>query len=209
MEMVEQGLYSPDYEHDACGVGLLVNINGTKSHDIVEKGLKVLEHMVHRGAENADLKSGDGAGIMLQIPHEFILLQGIPVPEKGRYGTGLVFLPKNVDEQAWCIAKIKEIVEKESLKLISVRDVPVDSSQLGDSAQFNEPDIKQIFVTGDFAQDVLERKLYVTRKKIEKAVLESTLTVKRSCYVVSLSTRTIILQRLSDGSIKFSAIEPM
>ena len=190
--MIEQGLYSPDYEHDACGVGLLVNIQGTKSHDVVEKGLKVLEHMVHRGAENADHKTGDGAGIMIQIPHEFILLQGIPVPEKGRYGTGLVFLPKNADEQTWCLAKIKELVEKESLHLIAVRDVPVDSSQLGETAALNEPDIKQIFVSGDFAQDILERKLYVARKKIEKAVLESTLTVKRSCYIVSLSTRTII-----------------
>lgn len=190
--MIEQGLYSPDFEHDACGVGLLVNIHGTKSHDVVEKGLKVLEHMVHRGAENADHKTGDGAGIMVQIPHEFILLQGIPVPEKGRYGTGLVFLPKNKDEQAWCLTEIKQIIEKESLKLIAVRDVPVDSTQIGDTAAENEPDIKQIFISGDFTQEILERKLYVTRKKIEKAVLASKLTIKRSCYIVSLSTRTMI-----------------
>lgn len=190
--MVEQGLYSPDFEHDACGVGLLVDIQGAKSHDIVEKGLKVLEHMVHRGAENADHKTGDGAGIMVQIPHEFILLQGIPVPEKGKYGAGLVFLPKAKEEQEWCLSMIKETIEKESLKLIAVRDVPVDSSQLGETAASNEPDIKQIFVSGDFSQETLEIKLYVCRKKIEKAVLNSKLTVKRSCYVVSLSTRTII-----------------
>ncbi len=190
--MIEQGLYSPEFEHDACGVGLLVNIQGTKSHDIVEKGLKVLEHMVHRGAENADHKTGDGAGIMVQIPHEFILLQGIPVPEKGRYGTGLVFLPKDKTEQDWCLSKIKEIIEKETLQLIAVRDVPVDSSQLGETAASNEPDIKQIFVTGDYAQDELERKLYVCRKKIEKAVLTSNLKIKRSCYIVSLSTRNLI-----------------
>ena len=90
-----KGLYDSRYEHDACGVGLLVNIKGVKSHQLVEKGLQVLEHMVHRGAEGADPKTGDGAGIMVQIPHEFILLQGIAVPEKGRYGTGLVFLPKD------------------------------------------------------------------------------------------------------------------
>ena len=90
-----EGLYHADYEHDACGVGMVVNIHGNKSHDLVDNALKVLENMRHRGAEGADNKTGDGAGIMLQIPHEFILLQGIPVPEKGKYGTGLVFLPKD------------------------------------------------------------------------------------------------------------------
>lgn len=90
----QPGLYDAAYEHDACGVGMLVNIHGEKSHDIVESALKVLENMRHRGAEGADNKTGDGAGIMLQIPHEFILLQGIPVPEKGRYGTGLLFYRK-------------------------------------------------------------------------------------------------------------------
>ena len=95
-----QGLYDPSYEHDACGVGMLVNIHGEKSHDIIESALKVLENMRHRGAEGADNKTGDGAGILLQIPHEFILLQGIPVPEKGKYGTGLIFLPKDEEQQA-------------------------------------------------------------------------------------------------------------
>ncbi|MDY3857804.1 MAG: hypothetical protein SO006_02910, partial [Muribaculaceae bacterium] len=95
--MKSRGLYRPENEKDACGVGLLVNVKGIKSHRLVEQGLQVLEHMVHRGAEGADPKTGDGAGIMVQIPHEFILLQGIPVPEKGRYGTGLVFLPHDPD----------------------------------------------------------------------------------------------------------------
>ena len=95
-----KGLYSPENEHDACGVGLVVNINGSKYHDVVEKGLTVLENMAHRGAEGGDLKTGDGAGILLQIPHEFILLNGIPVPEKGRYGVGMVFLPKNPKDNA-------------------------------------------------------------------------------------------------------------
>ena len=87
------GLYSPENEHDACGVGMIVNIRGDKSHQLVDSALTVLENMKHRGAEGADNKTGDGAGIMVQIPHEFILLQGIPVPEKGKYGTGLIFLP--------------------------------------------------------------------------------------------------------------------
>ena len=103
------------YEHDACGVGMLVNIHGEKSHDIVESALKVLENMRHRGAEGADNKTGDGAGIMLQIPHEFILLQGIPVPEKGRYGTGLLFLPKmRKTRQPFLVSLLKKLKKKDS-----------------------------------------------------------------------------------------------
>ena len=112
----QMGLYDAAYEHDACGVGMLVNIHGEKSHDIVESALKVLENMRHRGAEGADNKTGDGAGIMLQIPHEFILLQGIPVPEKGRYGTGLLFLPKNEKDQAAILSIIIEEIEKEEME---------------------------------------------------------------------------------------------
>lgn len=106
------GLYDPTYEHDACGVGMIVNIHGNKSHELVESALKVLENMRHRGAEGADNKTGDGAGIMLQIPHEFILLQGIPVPEKGRYGTGILFLPKDKNDQEAILSIIIEEIEK-------------------------------------------------------------------------------------------------
>ena len=112
-----QGLYNPENEHDACGVGLVLQINGKKSHDIVERGLQVLENMEHRGAESADNKTGDGAGLMLQIPHEFILLQGIDVPERGLYGTGLVFLPKQQDEADACLKIIREKIEAEGLKV--------------------------------------------------------------------------------------------
>ena len=107
----QTGLYDATNEHDACGVGMVVNIHGNKSHELVDSALKVLENMRHRGAEGADNKTGDGAGIMLQIPHEFILLQGIPVPEKGKYGTGLVFLPKDEKEQAGILSiMIEDIV---------------------------------------------------------------------------------------------------
>ena len=109
----KQGLYDPSFEKDACGVGLLANIRGIKSHQLVEQGLQVLENMVHRGAEGADPKTGDGAGIMVQIPHEFILLQGIAVPEKGRYGSGLVFLPKNEESQQMFL----DIIESEATDL--------------------------------------------------------------------------------------------
>ena len=104
------GLYSPANEHDACGVGMVVNIHGNKSHELVDSALKVLENMRHRGAEGADNKTGDGAGILVQIPHEFILLLGIPVPEKGHYGTGLVFLPRDKAGQTAALGIVKRIV---------------------------------------------------------------------------------------------------
>ncbi|KAA6302428.1 MAG: Ferredoxin-dependent glutamate synthase 1 [Candidatus Ordinivivax streblomastigis] len=190
--MKETGLYHPDYEHDACGVGLLVDIHGNKSHDIVEKGLQVLEHMLHRGAESADNKTGDGAGIMLQIPHEFILLQGIPVPEKGKYGTGLVFLPQDTDQAALCMEVLQNIVEQEGLKMLATRDIPVNSSILGEISRANEPVIKQIFIVGEDRPEVLERKLYIVRKKIEKKIHKSSLDEKRSFYIASLSTQRIV-----------------
>ena len=120
---IERGLYDTSYEHDACGVGMLVNIHGGKSHDLVDSALKVLENMRHRGAEGADNKTGDGAGILLQIPHEFILLQGIPVPEKGKYGTGLIFLPKDVKLQDMILSIMIDEIEREGLTLMHLRKV--------------------------------------------------------------------------------------
>ncbi len=183
---IGKGLYDASNEHDACGVGMLVNIHGDKSHELVDSALKVLENMKHRGAEGADNKTGDGAGIMLQIPHEFILLQGIPVPEKGKYGTGLVFLPKDGKEQEKIFSIIIEEIEREGLALMHLRSVPVNSGILGKDALDSEPDIKQIFVTGYVPGENFERKLYMVRKKIEKRV------DNRDFYIVSLSNKTII-----------------
>ena len=187
----QMGLYDAAYEHDACGVGMLVNIHGEKSHDIVESALKVLENMRHRGAEGADNKTGDGAGIMLQIPHEFILLQGIPVPEKGRYGTGLLFLPKNEKDQAAILSIIIEEIEKEGLTLMHLRNVPTCPEILGESALANEPDIKQVFITGFTETETADRKLYLIRKRIENKVRLSSIPAKDDFYVVSLSTKSI------------------
>ena len=188
----QQGLYDPINEKDACGVGLLANINGIKSHQLVEKGLQVLENMVHRGAEGADSKTGDGAGIMVQIPHEFILLQGIAVPEKGRYGSGLVFLPKNDDSQQI----IFDLIEREALELgltlLPVRDVPTNNEQLGEVAKAAEPAIKQIFVADERTNEDIEPKLYILRRRVEKKVAESAIAGKEDFYVVSLSSRIII-----------------
>ena len=182
------GLYNAEYEHDACGVGMVVNIHGNKSHDLVDNALKVLENMRHRGAEGADGRTGDGAGIMLQIPHEFILLQGIPVPEKGKYGTGLIFLPKDEAKQSEILSIMIEEIEREGLSLMHLRNVPTNHECLGEAAAANEPAIKQVFVTGvsDDKVPVFERTLYIIRKKIEKRVKD------KDFYICSLSSKNII-----------------
>ena len=165
---------------------MIVDIYGNKSHELVDSALKVLENMKHRGAEGADNKTGDGAGIMLQIPHEFILLQGIPVPEKGKYGTGLVFLPKDEQEQSHMLSVMIEEIEREGLNLMHLRNVPVNSSILGKDASATEPSIKQIFITGSTDTENLERTLYIIRKRIENRIHH------KDFYIVSLSSKNIV-----------------
>ena len=225
---MKKGLYQEAYEHDACGVGMVVNIHGGKSHELVDNALKVLENMEHRGAETRD-KTGDGAGIMVQIPHEFILLQGIPVPEKGKYGTGLVFLPKDEQVQQQILSVIIEEIEREGLTLMHLRTVPTNPEVLGVAAREVEPDIKQIFVTkqthphplpcmegSDYHQDEeaeLNRKLYKIRKRIENRIEDMTkvstpLTTKEglggeSFYICSLSTKNLIYKgMLTSGQLR-------
>ena len=193
-----KGLYQSSYEHDACGVGMVVNIHGGKSHELVDNALKVLENMEHRGAETRD-KTGDGAGIMVQIPHEFILLQGIPVPEKGKYGTGLVFLPKDEKAQQEILSVMIEEIERESLTLMHLRAVPTNPEVLGAAAREVEPDIKQIFVTGISDEDVpvFERILYKVRKRIENRIDND------DFYICSLSNKNIIYKgMLTSGQLR-------
>lgn len=195
----KRGLYDPANEHDACGVGMLVDIHGRKSHSIVDSALTVLENMRHRGAEGADNKTGDGAGILVQIPHEFILLQGIPVPEKGHYGTGLVFLPKDQAAQKAFLQIIQEEVEAKGLTILCLRDVPVCSEILGKDALATEPAIKQLFIVGEEDQQELELKLYGVRRRIEKRIASSSLVEKKDFYVVSLSTRSLIYKGMLES----------
>ena len=192
------GLYQPQYEHDACGVGMVVNINGSKSHELVDQALRVLENMEHRGAETRD-KTGDGAGIMVQIPHEFILLQGIPVPEKGKYGTGLVFLPKEEKAQQAILSVMIEEIEREGLQLMHLRAVPTNPEVLGVGAREVEPAIKQVFVTGvsEGAVPVFEHILYKVRKRIENRV------DSEDFYICSLSSKNIIYKgMLTSGQLR-------
>ena len=193
-----QGLYTPSYEHDSCGVGMVVNIHGAKTHQLVDNALKVLENMEHRGAETRD-KTGDGAGILLQIPHEFILLQGIPVPEKGRYGTGLVFLPKDPVRQQQILSVVIEEIERVGLNLMHLRNVPTNPDALGVGSREVEPDIKQVFVTGVKDEDLpnFDRILYKIRKKIENRIDDD------DFYICSLSSKDIIYKgMLTSGQLR-------
>ena len=201
------GLYQSQYEHDACGVGMVVNIHGGKSHELVDQALRVLENMEHRGAETRD-KTGDGAGIMIQIPHEFILLQGIPVPEKGKYGTGLVFLPKEEQGQQDILSVMIEEIEREGLQLMHLRTVPTCSEVLGEAARRVEPAIKQLFVAhpqskgGEFgfSQDddvAFKRKLYIIRKRIERRIAHP------DFYICSLNNTNMIYKgMLTSGQLR-------
>ena len=180
------GLYDPADEKDSCGVGMVVNIGGAKDHRIVEYGLRILENLAHRGAENADGRTGDGSGITLQIPHEYILKCGIKVPEAGRYGTGIVFLPhgKRKAEADMCV--LREDCGILGLSVIGERKVPVDHSVPGPLALETEPTIVQVFISSYDGQETLERKLFQLRKMVERDVSDP------EFYVCSLSTRTIV-----------------
>ncbi len=188
-----QGLYDPANEHDNCGIGFVAHIKGKPSHEIVERGLEVLENMDHRGATGADNSTGDGAGILLQIPHEFITeVLKLRVGEVGKYGTGLIFLPRDGKEADFCINVLTRHIEAEGLKLVGYRDVPVDSSAPGEIAKLREPAIKQVFVKANLETDTLERKLYIVRKLVEKEIRDSSLEQKDFFYQPSLSAKTII-----------------
>ncbi|MBN1187576.1 MAG: glutamate synthase large subunit [Bacteroidales bacterium] len=187
-----EGLYHPSNERDNCGIGFVAHIKGQKSHDIVKRGLTVLVNMTHRGAESADNATGDGAGILMQLPHEFFVSQKINVPAPGKYGSGLVFLPTGKKATVAAEEIIAETIKAEGLQLICTREVPVDSSVLGDISKSTEPLIKQIFITGSYEQEELEKKLYILRKQIELKVRESNIKGKSDFYFPSLSSKVMI-----------------
>src|SRR5215471_8407771 len=209
------GMYDPSFEHDACGVGFVVNIKGRKSHAVVEKGLEVLINLQHRGACGCEANTGDGAGILVQMPDAFLRKVtaglGITLPPAGRYGAGLVFLPRKAEELASLRSLIESIVVEEGQSVLGWRDVPTSDHLLGASAVAVKPRIEQLFIgyTGDdasLAADSMafERKLYVIRKRIEHAADALALGERHLFYIPSLSSRTIIYK----GMLTADQIEP-
>lgn len=195
---VKQGLYDPEFEHDSCGVGFVCNIKGKTSHEIVRQGLDVLKRLAHRGATGADPKTGDGAGLLIQIPHEFLvkvcLKDKIDLPAYGDYGTGIVFLPRNEKERNSCKDTFSKIIKEEGQVLLGWRKVPVDNSDIGNAAKLTQPGIEQVFIAKNKTikeQLAFERKLFVIRKRIENVVRGSGLKQKSAFYITNLSSRTI------------------
>ena len=195
----KQGLYDPQHEKDACGFGFVVDIQGRASHDIVEKALTVLVGLEHRGAVGAEKNTGDGAGILLQVPHAFLRERcgrlGFALPGAGHYGVGMVFLPPSAEGRAACERIFEETVRAEGQFVLGWRDVPTDDATLGPSAQASQPVIRQVFVgrgEGVPAVAAFERKLYVIRRLVEKRVSRSAIPGRTHFYVPSLSHKTIV-----------------
>ncbi|MBI4483188.1 MAG: glutamate synthase subunit alpha, partial [Acidobacteria bacterium] len=207
-----QGLYHPNQEHDACGVGFVVDIRGRRSHSIVIQALTVLKNLLHRGACGCEVNTGDGAGILVQTPHAFLsrvaAAAGFRLPGAGEYGAGLVFLPRDPDQRARCQESFEGIIAEEGQALLGWRDVPTDDSPIGPSARAVEPRIRQIFIGRSKAvQDLVsfERRLYVIRKRVEHAVWNSDLPERKLFYLPSLSARTLIYK----GMLSANQIETM
>ena len=194
----KQGLYDPYFEHDSCGVGFIVDLKGTKSHEIIRNGIKILENLTHRGACGCDPLTGDGAGILLQIPDKFLRKEcpgiRIDLPKEGEYGVGLVFLPLNLEERNTIEEWFEHIIHEEGQTFLGWREVPHNSSKIGRVAASVEPEFKQIFIGlgKDTPSENLEKKLYIIRKRIEKKVRESDLSQKSYFYICSLSSRTLV-----------------
>src|SRR4051795_3902607 len=192
-----QGLYNPENEHDACGIGFVCNINGRKSHDIIEKGIQILINLTHRGACGCDSETGDGAGLLIQIPHKFFAREtaklGFTLPAAGEYGVGMVFLPVEPHQRLQGEGIIQRIVREEGLPVLGWRDTPIDGSKIGRVARNSQPYIEQIFVGRGkgMTEDQLERKLYVVRKRAESEVFTSDIPDRGFFYIPSLSARTI------------------
>ena len=197
----KQGLYDPEQEKDSCGVGFVVNIKGQKSHQIVQQGLQILENLTHRGAQGCDPCTGDGAGILLQVPHEFLKRAagdvGVALPGAGEYGVGMVFLPPQADRRQQCEQLFANVIAEEGLRLLGWRDVPVKSDAVGPVARSTEPFMRQIFIARDVLNEAqFERKLYVVRKRVENAVGQSAIQGREYFYIPSLSANTIVYKGL-------------
>ncbi len=188
----QQGLYRQEFEHGNCGIGFVAHIKGKKSHSIIRQGLDILTNMTHRGAEGADSKTGDGAGVLIQVPRDFYLMQGYSLPPEGQFGTGLVFLPQDPEDSSRCREILCDIIKEEGVNLIGFRPVPRNNSVLGEISRAAEPDIVQILLEADIPQEDLERKLYIIRKLTENKIRSSDLKQKSFFYIPSLSTKVLV-----------------
>ncbi len=197
----QQGLYHPEFEHDSCGVGFVANVKGVKSHDIVAQGLTVLKRLTHRGAQGADPKTGDGAGVLIQVPDAFFRVEarGVVLPGLGAYAVGMVFLPPRASSVRWCAELIERRAAEAGMAVLGWRDVPVDSRDIGRTAREVEPVVRQVFLARPRSvadEAAFECRLYLLRRVIEKEVASSDLPDRRAFYITSLSSRTLVYKGL-------------
>ena len=202
-ELAQFGLYTPDLEHDSCGVGLVANVKGEKTHQIVTESLQVLINLGHRGASGRDPETGDGAGVLIQMPDAFLRKQcakfGMSLPPAGTYGVGMVFLPPEDLAEKKCRALVEKVIADEGMALLGWRDVPIDPSQIGEDARAVCPRIRQVFISGgDLDREALERKLYVVRKVIEHSMESAGITEEEAdyFYICSMSGKTMVYKGL-------------
>lgn len=192
----EQGLYRPEFEKDNCGIGLVAHIKGEKSHNIVQKALEVLERLEHRGAVGADPSTGDGAGILMEIPHEFFRRELNKELKEHEYGVAPIFFPQNEEERKQVITIIENIIEEEKQNIIAWRDVPVENKSVGVEAGRSLPIIKQLFIEKNKDEKNFEARLYIIRKRIENAIRELEITEREYVYIPSMSSKTIVYKGL-------------
>ncbi|MBN1558017.1 MAG: glutamate synthase subunit alpha, partial [Lentisphaerae bacterium] len=199
-----QGLYDPRFEHDGCGVGFVARVDGTPSREVIDRGFEVLRNLLHRGAIGGDLETGDGAGLLIQVPDAFLRRecagQGIALPPAGRYGVGMVFLPRSEAGRRAGRAALEQALAAEGLTAAGWREVPVDGRVPGEKARRDMPVIEQCFVTGGPAEaEALERRLYVARKRAERAMRTAAAPDAGAFYVASLSCRTVVYKGMMTG----------
>ncbi len=196
----QQGLYRQEFEHENCGIGFVAHLKGKKSHSIIKQGLDILTNMTHRGAEGADSKTGDGAGVLIQVPRDFYLIQGYSLPPEGQFGTGLIFFPQDSSDASECKDILLKIMKEEGVNLIGFREVPRNNSVIGEISRAAEPEILQILLGADVPQQELERKLYIIRKRTEIAVRNSGIKQKSFFYIPSLSTKVLVYKGMLTSS---------
>src|SRR5665647_3107599 len=189
---IQQGLYRQEFEHENCGIGFVAHLKGKKSHSIIKQGLDILKNMTHRGAEGADSKTGDGAGVMIQVPRDFYLIQGYSIPPEGQFGTGLIFFPQDNSDSAKCQEILLGIIKEEGVNLIGFREVPRNNTVIGEISRAAEPEILHILLGADIPQADLERKLYIIRKRTENLIRNSDIKQKSFFYIPSLSTKVLV-----------------
>ncbi|WP_165733022.1 glutamate synthase large subunit [Polaribacter sp. 20A6] len=193
--MEKQGLYLPEFEHENCGAGFICNLNGDKTNQIIHDALEILVKLEHRGGVSADGKTGDGAGILIDIPHDYFKrVCNFPIPEQREYAVGMVFLPKVSNQYNFCKTTFEEEIKQQGLAILGWREVPVDPSQLGEIALASEPNIEQLFIgkTDEIDEATFKAKLYAARKIAEHTIRKSKISESKYFYIPSLSITTII-----------------